>query len=46
MMNEDDYIELGSACNTVCTALYRGLKGKRLSELGGSILDAISELTT
>ena len=46
MMNGGDYIELGSACGTVCTALDRGLKGKLLSELGGSILDAISELTT
>ena len=46
MNNEDDYVELGLACNTVCTALDRGLKGKRLSELGGSMLDAINELTT
>ena len=38
--------ELGLACNAVCSVLDRGLKGKRLSELGGSVLDAISELTT
>ena len=44
-MNEDDYVELGSACNTVCTALDRGLKRKSLNELGGSVLNAISELT-
>ena len=46
MTNEDDYVELGLACNTVYTALDRGLKGKGLSELGGSVLDTISELTT
>ena len=45
MINEDDYIDLGLTCNTVCAALYRGLKGKRLSGLGGSVLDAISQLT-
>lgn len=46
MINEDDYVDLGLNCNTVCTALDRGLKGKRLSELGGSVLEAISQLTT
>ena len=45
MANEVDYVELGLACNTVCTALDQGLKGKRLSELGGSVLEAISQLT-
>jgi len=46
MANQDDYVDLGLTCNTVCTALDRGLKGKRLSELGGSVLDAIGHLTT
>ena len=46
MINEDDYVDLGFACNTVCTALYRGLRGKQLSELTGSVLDAIGQLTT
>ena len=46
MINEEDYVDLGLACNSVCTALDRGLKGKRLGELGGSVLDAISQLTT
>jgi len=46
MINEEDYVDLGLACNTVCTALNRGLKGKRLSELGGSVVDAINQLTT
>ena len=46
MINEDDYVDLGLACSTICTALDRGLKGKRLGELSGSVLDAISRLTT
>lgn len=46
MVNEDDYVDLGLTCNTVCAALDRGLKGKRLSELSGSMVDAISQLTT
>jgi len=46
MINEEDYVDLGLACNTVCTALDRGLKGKRLSELGDSVVDAINQLTT
>ena len=45
MIDEEDYIDLGLACNTVCAALDWGLKGKRLSELSGSVLDAISQLT-
>jgi len=46
MINEEDYVDLGLACNAVCTALDRGLKGKRLNELGGSVVDAINQLTT
>ena len=46
MVNEMDYVELGLACNTVCTALDRGLRGKRLSELSGSVLEGINQLTT
>lgn len=46
MINEGDYVELGLACNTVCTTIDRGLKGKQLDELSGSMLDAISQLTT
>lgn len=44
MINEDDYVELGLACNTICTALDRGLKGKRPGELSDSVLDAIHQL--
>ena len=46
MVNEDDYVDLGLTCNTVCAALDRGLEGKQLSELSGSVLDAIGQLTT
>lgn len=46
MANEDDYIDLGLTCNTVCAALDRGLKEKRLDDLNGSVVDAISQLTT
>ena len=46
MINKDDYVDLGLACNAVCTALDRGLKGKQLSDLNGSVLDAIGQLTT
>ena len=46
MINDDDYVALGSTCGAVCTALARGLKEKQLSELGGSVVDAISQLTT
>ena len=46
MINDEDYVDLGLACNTVCTALDRGLKERRLNELSGSVLDAITQLTT
>lgn len=46
MTNEGDYVELGLACNAVCAALNRRLKGKRLSGLDGPVFDAINELKT
>lgn len=46
MANEDDYVDLGLTCNAVCAALDRGLKEKRLSDLDGSVVDAIGQLTT
>ena len=45
LANEGDYVDLGFICNTVCTALDRGLKGKELSDLSGSVLEAINQLT-
>jgi len=41
-VNENDYVDVGLAC----AVLGRGLEGRRLSELSGSVLDAISQLTT
>jgi len=46
VINEVDYTELGLVCNTVCTALDQGSREKRLSGLGGSVLEGINQLTT
>ena len=46
MMNRMDYVELGLACADVCTALDRGLNGKRLNDLNNSVCEAIKKLTT
>jgi hypothetical protein len=46
MVNEADYVELGLACAGVCTALGRGLSGKRLNELENSVCEAINQLKT
>ena len=46
MTNRMDYVELGLACVDVCTALDRGLDGKRLNELNNSVCEAIKQLTT
>jgi len=46
MVNEMDYVELGLACADVCTALDRGLSGKRLNDLNNSVWEAIGQLTT
>jgi hypothetical protein len=46
MINQMDYVELGLACSDVCTALSRGLKGKRLNDLNDSVCEAINQLTT
>ena len=45
-MNRTDYVELGLACADVCTALDRGLYGKRLNDLNNSVCEAIKQLTT
>jgi len=45
MINQVDYVELGLACADVCRALDRGLSGKRLSDLNGSVREAINQLT-
>ena len=46
MINQADYVELGLACADVCTALNRGLNGKRLDDLSNSMCEAINYLTT
>ena len=46
MTNQMDYVELGLACADVCTALDRGLSGKRLDDLNNSVCEAIKHLTT
>jgi len=45
MINQADYVELGLACSDVCTALDRGLNGKRLNDLNNSVCEAIKQLT-
>ena len=46
MANRADYVDLGLACADVCTALDRGLNGKRLKDLNNSVCEAIKQLTT
>ena len=45
MANEEDYVDLALTCASVCTALDRGLSGKRLSDLSESVCEAIEQLT-
>jgi len=44
MINKTDYVELGLACADVCRALDRGMKGRRVGDLGQSIFEAIEQL--
>ena len=46
MANQADYVDLGLACVDVCTALDRGLSGKKLKDLNNSVCEAIKRLTT
>ena len=46
MINQADYVALGLACADVCTALDRGLSGKKLNDLNNSAREAIKQLTT
>ena len=46
MVNEEDRVDLGLSCAEVCKTLDRVLKGRRLDELGQSVLEAIQQLTT
>ena len=46
MANKTDYVELGLTCADVCNALDRGVRGRRVDELSGSVFEAIGQLTT
>ena len=46
MINHTDYVALGLACAEICTALERGMNGKRLDDLSQSVCKAIARLTT
>ena len=46
MVNKTDYVELGLACADVCTALDRGMSGRRAEELSQPVSEAIRQLTT
>lgn len=46
MTNQVDYVELGLACADVCTALSRGMSGRRVDVLDQSVVEAIEQLTT
>ena len=45
MINQTDYVQLGLACADICTALERGMNGKKLEDLSRSVCDAIAQLT-
>ena len=45
MINEMGYVELGLACADICTALERGMDGKKLDDLSQSVSEAIGQLT-
>ena len=46
MADEADYVELVLTCADVCTALNQGLKGRPPGDLGHSVCEAITRLTT
>ena len=46
MINETDYVDLGLACADICTALGRGMDGKKPDDLSQSVSEAVGQLTT
>ena len=46
MANKEDYVDLGLYCADICTALDRGMDGKRPDELSNSVREAIKQLMT
>lgn len=45
MANKISYVDLGLACANVCTALDRGMDGRKLDDLSQSVREAIAQLT-
>ena len=45
MVNEQDYVELGLFCASICEALKRGIGEKKLEDLNKSVRGAINQLT-
>ena len=45
MINQQDYVELGLNCADICTALDRGMSGRKLDDLSRSVCEAINQLT-
>jgi len=45
-INERDYVELILSCGDICTALHRGMDGKKLDDLSQSVRGAINQLRT
>jgi len=45
IINKRDYVELVFDCADICTALNRGLKGRRRNELNQSVFQVIQQLT-
>ena len=46
MANKTNYVKLGLACADVCTALDRGMNGRRMDQFCRSVFEAIEQLTT
>ena len=46
MANELEFVELGLFCADICTALNRGVNGRRLDTFSQSVRNAINQLMT
>ena len=45
MANQQDYVDLGLSCATICKVLERVMDGKSLNDLSESVCDAANQLT-
>jgi len=43
--NEQECIKLGLSCADICTALERGMDGKKLEDLSQPMFEAVQQLT-